>query len=186
MIPTSSSLLARLQSGSETQSWARFVTLYTPLLYAWIRRRGIAQEEAADLVQEVFSVLIQKLPRFRYDTNKSFAAWLRTITVNKCRDFFRRRNCRPAAPVSFIEPVVPDPVEDLSAAEYRAHLARRALELMQEEFQPATWKACWEVVVEGRSASEVAQELGVSVNAVYVAKSRVLRRLREELDGLWE
>jgi RNA polymerase sigma-70 factor (ECF subfamily) len=69
-------------------------------------------------------------------------------------------------------------------AEYRQHLARRALELMQAEFPPATWKACWEVVVAGRPAAEVAAELAISIDSVYAAKSRVLRRLRQELAGL--
>src|SRR5439155_19199810 len=77
-----------------------------------------------------------------------------------------------------------DPAADLEEAKYRQHLGARALELMQAEFQPATWKACWELFVNGRPAAEVAAELGTTVNAVYLAKSRVLRRLRRELDGL--
>ena len=68
--------------------------------------------------------------------------------------------------------------------EYRQVLVHRALALMQAEFQPATWRACWEFVVRDRPAAEVAGELGLSVNAVYLAKSRVLRRLREQFDGL--
>jgi RNA polymerase sigma-70 factor (ECF subfamily) len=83
-----------------------------------------------------------------------------------------------------LDPIIPDHVESFSETEYRRRLTRRALEIMQDEFQPATWKACWETVVGGRSAAEVAKDLGLTVNAVYLAKSRVLRRLREELDGL--
>lgn len=78
----------------------------------------------------------------------------------------------------------PDPLTELAEAEYRCHLVHRALELMQAEFQTVTWKACWECVVRDRTAAEVAAELGITVNAVYLAKSRVLRRLREELQGL--
>ena len=82
------------------------------------------------------------------------------------------------------EAAVPDGVEELTEAEYRQYLTDRALQLMQAEFQPATWKAFWECVTGGRSAADVGAELGMSVAAVYAAKSRVLRRLREELDGL--
>ena len=73
---------------------------------------------------------------------------------------------------------------EIEEEEYRRYLVRRALGLMQAEFEPATWKACWEFVVHDRPAAEVAAELGLSVNAVYLAKSRVLRRLRAELRGL--
>ncbi len=84
------------------------------------------------------------------------------------------------------EPSGPGDAEGAWEAEYRELLVARALELMQDEFQPATWKACWEVVVAGRPAAEVAAELGLTIGAVYAAKSRVLRRLRRELDGLLE
>jgi RNA polymerase sigma-70 factor (ECF subfamily) len=82
------------------------------------------------------------------------------------------------------ELAVPDDAAEFSEAEYRRHLAQRALELMKVEFPPAMWPACWEHVVHGRPAAEVAAELGIAVGTVYVAKSRVLARLRQELDGL--
>jgi RNA polymerase sigma-70 factor (ECF subfamily) len=176
----------RLQSGNETQAWSRFVSLYTPVLYGWVRSQGITSDEAADIVQEVFALLIEKLPTFQYDRQQSFSSWLRTVTVNKCRDSFRRRKHRPVVTDRQLDPAVPDNVEQFSVEEYRRRLARRALAVMQDEFQPTTWKACWQSVVSNRPAAEIAGELGISVNAVYVAKSRVLRRLREELDGIWE
>ena len=160
------------------------MSLYTPVLFYWVRRQGVPSDDAADLVQEVFAVLVQKLPTFQYDKQQRFGSWLRTIAVNKCRDYYRRRRNRPAGTSDSVDAEVPDHAEVFSEAEYRQRLARRALEIMQEEFQPSTWKACWETVVVGRTTSDVAQELGLSVNAVYLAKSRVLRRLREELDGL--
>lgn len=160
--------------------------LYSPVLFYWVRRQGVPSDDSADLVQEVFAVLVNKLPTFHYDPRQRFGAWLRTIAVNKCRDYFRRRSARPASTSDEVDTEVADHVESFTEAEYHRSLARQALQIMQDEFQPATWKACWETVVAGRSAKEVANELGLSVNAVYVAKSRVLRRLREELDGLWE
>ncbi len=186
MISTSTSLLARLRSSDASQAWTRFVSLYTPVLFYWVRRQGVVATDAADLVQDVFAVLVTKLPTFQYDPRYRFSDWLRTVTTNKCRDYYRRRSVHSESISPLVDAETGDPLQAFSEAEYRQRLARRALEIMQDEFEPKTWQACWETVVNGKPAAEVAQELGVSVNAVYLAKSRVLRRLREELEGLWE
>ena len=130
--------------------------------------------------------LFQKLPEFQYNRGKGFRNWLRTVLLNKFRDRQRRQG-RAGAEVldgSMSDVAAPDPVEELSEKEYRQQLVKRAMELMQTEFSPKTWKACWEHVVNDRPAAEVAAELGISAGSVYVAKSRVLSRLRQELDGL--
>jgi RNA polymerase sigma-70 factor (ECF subfamily) len=177
--------LERLRQPAEQAAWARFVDLYTPLLYSWGRRLGLQPQDAADLVQDVFTVLVEKLPGFRYDPHKSFRAWLRTVLLNKWRNRRRRHAEAPLPAAGALPDRAPAEAPDaLAEAEYRQRLVGRALHLMRAEFQPATWKACWEVVAGGRPAPEVARELGLTVNAVYLAKSRVLRRLREELDGL--
>jgi RNA polymerase sigma-70 factor, ECF subfamily len=108
------------------------------------------------------------------------------VLLNKWRDNRRRRSEPPldANDPAFQELAVPDDAAALGEAEYQHTLLRRALEVMQAEFQPTTWKAYWEYVVLGRPAAEVAAELGISVGAVYIAKSRVLSRLRQELHGL--
>ena len=176
---TPASLLERLRQPAAPAAWNRFVELYTPVLYAWTRRLGLQPADAADLVQDVFTILVQKLPTFQYDKQKSFHAWLKTVLVNRWRDKLRRPVEVPAGAGL----VAPD--EDaLSETEYRRHVVRRALQLMQSDFKPATWRACWEFVVTGKPAEVVARELGLTINAVYLAKSRVLRRLREELHGL--
>ncbi|HEX5272452.1 MAG TPA: sigma-70 family RNA polymerase sigma factor [Gemmataceae bacterium] len=186
MDPTPASLLERLRDGGAVAAWGRFVDLYTPFLYHCTRRLGLRPEDAADLVQDVFAVLVRKLPEFEYDRDRSFRAWLRTVVVNKWRETLRRRAALPAGAAGPIpdDIVVPDDNDAFTEAEYRQHLIGRALRLMQGEFQPTTWRACWEHVVSGRSAAEVGAELGISEGAVYVAKHRVLRRLREELQGL--
>jgi RNA polymerase sigma-70 factor (ECF subfamily) len=185
MHATPVSLLERLRRPSEPGAWDRFVELYTPLLYYWARRMGLQEPDAADLVQEVFTILLQKLPEFTYDADKSFRAWLRTITLNKWRAKQRRAGTRREEGDEALAGLSgPDAAEALWEAEYRQQLVRRALEIMQGEFQPATWKACWAVVVEGRPAAEVAAELGLSPGAVRSAKFRVLSRLREELEGM--
>jgi RNA polymerase sigma-70 factor (ECF subfamily) len=162
------------------------VELYTPFLYQWARQRGLQESDAADLVQEVFILLLQKLPEFTYDQHGSFRAWLRKVTLNKWREL-KRRQLVPVldarSPI-LAELASPENEEALWEAEYQQHLTQRVLALLQAEFQPATWVPFWNCVVQGRPAAEVAREQGVSVNAVYLAKSRVLRRLRRELAGL--
>ena len=185
MHTTPVSLLERVRRPGEEAAWARFVDMYTPLLYYWACKIGLQESDAADLVQEVFTILVAKLPEFVYDRHKSFRGWLRTILHNKWRDKERRRRAEPPVKADHaVEQISAEDTEAFWEVEYRQQLVGRALELMQNEFQPTTWRACWEVVVSGRSAQDVAKELGISVDSVYAAKSRVLRRLRQELDGL--
>ena len=164
--------------------------MYTPLLYRWAQRAGLADQDAADLAQDVLVLLMKELPIFEYDdARRNFRGWLKTVTINKCREMQRRRVL--AAGVGGED----DPLQAMAGggdleefwnAEYRQHLVRKALEVMRTEFEPKTWQACWEHTVNDKTATEVGQELGMSEAAVYVAKSRVLRRLRQELAGLLE
>jgi len=131
---------------------------------------------------------VQKMPQFTYDNRKSFRSWLRTVTLNKWRDRCRRLAARPQEVMAqqLLDEADAPAEGSFGELEYRQHLVNRALELMQAEFQPTTWKACWEAVVVGRPAADVARQLGISENAVHLAKGRVLRRLRQELQGLLE
>jgi RNA polymerase sigma-70 factor (ECF subfamily) len=158
------------------------------LLFYWARRCGESEPDAADLVQEVFVALLQTLPTFQYDRQGgNFRGWLRTLMLNKLRDR-KRREARADKALANRPPddELPDGAEAFWEADYQRELSRRALQLMQAEFAPTTWKACWETVVQGRAAVEVARELGITENAVYLSKCRVLRRLRQELAGLVE
>jgi RNA polymerase sigma-70 factor (ECF subfamily) len=184
MNTTPVSLLERLREPSDRGAWARFVELYTPLLYYWSREMGLREPDAADLVQDVFALLWVKLPEFRYDPGKSFRSWLRTVTRNKWRERARKDRLRPDAAAEPLSDMAGPESPDLWEAEYHRHVVRKALELMQNEFEATTWKACWEVVAHDRSAADVAAELGLSVGAVRAAKFRVLARLRQELEGL--
>jgi RNA polymerase sigma-70 factor (ECF subfamily) len=187
MESTSASLLEKLKLPQAEAAWSRFAQLYTPLFFFWARRLGLQEQDAADLVQDVFTVLIKTMPAFSYDQSKSFRSWLRTIFHNKWRER-NRHTSRPAVAGGSAVDEIPcaDEVLALSEIEFQQQLTVRALELMQAEFQPTTWRACWEHVVCGREPAEVAKELGITVNAVYLAKSRVLRRLRQELAGMLE
>jgi RNA polymerase sigma-70 factor (ECF subfamily) len=184
MNTTPISLLERRQRPAEQEAWGRFVQLYTPLLFHWARRLVSQEQDAADLVQDVFLVLVRKLPEFTYNRDKSFRAWLRTVLLNQWRTGQRRPRLVAPGAGDLAEVADPDGADALAEEEYRQHLVARAMELMRTDFQESTWKACWEFVVLGRPAAEVAEELGITVKAVYLAKSRVLRRLRQELKEL--
>lgn len=183
---TPASLLLRLRQPDGPRAWEEFVHLYTPLLYRWARRAGLAEADAADLVQDVFALLLVKLPEFRYDRHGSFRAWLRTVALNKWRENLRRRGPLPRQldDAALAELPGRDDGDPFAEEEYRRFVAGRALQLMQVEFPTAVWKACWETATNGRPAAEVAAELGISIDAVYTARYRVLRRLREQLEGL--
>jgi len=185
MQTTSVSLLERLRKRDEQEAWERFVQLYSPLLSHWARRLGLDGQDADDLVQDVFIVLVQKLPEFRYDASQHFRGWLWTVIHNKWRERGRRPAPPTPTPLEALDGATePDVADVVSEAEYQAYLLKRALELGRGEFQETTWRAFWECVVADRSTAEVALELGLSENAVYLAKGRVLRRLRQELAGL--
>lgn len=186
MHTTPISLLMRLKQPKPEIAWQRFVDLYTPLLFFWAHRVGLRPPDDADLVQDVFAILVRKLPEFEYDRRRSFRSWLRTVVLNKWRDQQRRKVVLPAdgnesALAEFADPAAD---EEFWQHEHREQLVARAVEVMRAEFEEATWRACWNCVVDDRPVAEVAAELGLSRNAVYVAKSRVLRRLRQELEGL--
>jgi RNA polymerase sigma-70 factor, ECF subfamily len=185
MDTTPVSLLEQLRRPADPAAWNRFVALYTPLLYRWARGTGLGRDDA-DLMQDVFVILLQHLPSFQYDPGRSFRGWLKTVLLNKWRERLRKRRESSLHDngAAVEEQAVPDDAVLFAEAEYRQHLARRALELMRSEFQSATWQACWATTVEGLSAGDVAQELGLTVEAVWAAKSRVLRRLRSELQRL--
>jgi RNA polymerase sigma-70 factor (ECF subfamily) len=182
MDSTSVSLLKRLRSEPSEAAWEHFVRQYRPLLLYWARRLGLQHEDAADLVQEVLVVMVRKLPQFQYHPEQSFRGWMRTILINKWRD---RRARRLAVPLEEGErhPASCD-TEGLEEREHRHHVLGEARRLAAAAFEPATCRAFWETVVAGRPAAQVAETLGISVNAVYVARSRVLRRLRHDLQAL--
>ena len=187
MLSTSITLFERLRQPDNHEAWDRFVDLYTPLLLYWARQRGLQETDAADLAQEVLLIVCQQLPTFEYDPSRRFRGWLRTVAVNKANEFYRRRMIgdRLAAQVEPDAFAAPD-VEMFWEHEYRQHLFARALQLMQGEFEPKTWQAALESVTGDRPVAEVARALGMSPAAVYQSRSRVLRRLRHELQGLWD
>ena len=179
MHTTSPTLLSELRRPGARGAWDKFADLYTPLLYYWARGQGLAESDAADLVQEVFLVLVVKLPTFRYEIDGSFRGWLRTVTLNKHRELRRRKRPEPTPDLDDLCPARNEgPFEE---REYRLHLVHRMLVLLRDSFPPSTWQMFHACAVESRDPREVARERNVSVGTVYAAKSKVLHRLRQEL-----
>lgn len=187
---TSLSLLARAQ-GRDPAAWQKLVRLYSPLVFSWARRADLGDADAADLVQEVWQSVSLSLERFHHDPHKgTFRGWLWTIARNKLNDHFRaRRGKAEAAGGTEACKLLESVPEQEPAEEAKAEsdgLLQRTLEMIRPEFEERTWKAFWGMTVDGRSAGEVAEELGMAANAVHQARFRVLRRLREEMAGLVE
>lgn len=180
------------------EAWEGMVRLYSPLIYRWSRRAGVSEADAADLLQEVFAAVMQHLPSFRRTGDgDSFTAWLATITRNKVRDHYRRRGriaeARGGTTAQLAMAEVPQQVElsdELSVASVAADAAsavllrKQVLKRIEAEFERRTWQAFLKTAVEGQPAAGVAEDLGMTVAAVYMAKSRVLRRLRAALAEL--
>ena len=192
MNDTPISLLERLRLGPDPASWERLVDLYTPLVRRWLGRYAVQPADADDLVQEVLGTLLRELPQFRHDLRRgAFRRWLRTVALNRLRAFWRTRKALPQAiGATDLGPVLDrleDPESDLSRLwdeEYDRHVVRRLLEMIEPDFEPATWQAFRLLVLEGLPTRDVATRLGVSVNAVRIAKHRVLSRFRREIEGL--
>jgi RNA polymerase sigma-70 factor (ECF subfamily) len=185
MPTTSPTLLAQLRQPNQPQAWERFIQLYTPLLLGWARRQGFHDADAQDLVQEVLVKLVQALPSYERGPGQSFRGWLFRVTCNQGRDFRRRKATRALPGADGLSAVSDDdPVVELDEGEYRRLLVRRGLEIVRPDFSDSSWTAFTRVMLEGRAAAEVAAELNITVNAVYMARHRVLTRLRQELDGL--
>jgi RNA polymerase sigma-70 factor (ECF subfamily) len=191
MTVTSASLLLRLRESDE-DAWGRLVDLYSPLIRRWLQRVGVKPGDGEDLVQDVLAVVVRRFPDFKHNQRTgAFRAWLRTIAVNCARDFWKSNRLRPQAPGgsdfgSYLAQLEDSehPLAEAWDREHDVHVTRHLLEQLRPEFEAKTWDMFRRFVLDGASAAEVAGELAVTPNAVFIAKSRVLARLRQEADGL--
>jgi RNA polymerase sigma-70 factor (ECF subfamily) len=185
---TSRSLLERVRDSANAESWRRLVDLYTPWLHGWLRRCQIPDADRDDFVQEVLVVVANEVGEFELGERRgAFRNWLRTILFNRLRHYWRQQQTRPLIGAADILTTLEDPrgeFDQIWDREHDEYVTRRLLDLIEPEFMPATWRAFRRQVVDECSASSVADELGLTANAVLIAKSRVLRRLREEARGL--
>lgn len=186
------SLLLRIRDPRDHGAWQQFADLYSATIYGYLRRRGLQDADAADLMQDVLRSIAVAIGRFDYDTQRgTFRSWIFTVTRNKLFNFTEARRNQPrgsgdsGVQEQLAEALgVYDETDDAWNREWQLQLAAKAMENVQSEFQPATWKAFQLAAVEGKAAKDVSSATGLSVGAVYVAKSRVIARLKSEIERL--
>jgi RNA polymerase sigma-70 factor (ECF subfamily) len=191
---TSSGLLNRVKSG-QAEAWGRLVDIYGPLIYQWCRQSGLQSQDATDVGQEVFTAVARRIAEFRKaQPADCFRGWLWTVTRNKIRDHFRVQKRHPQARggtdaqqqlAGIPEPPEEPPMAMMGDSPDNS-LEHRAIEIVRAGVEERTWRAFWLYTVDGRTAGEVADELKISVQAVYTANFRVRCKLREELEDLMD
>jgi RNA polymerase sigma factor (sigma-70 family) len=181
---TSASLLEEARDG-RAGAWEQLVALYTPLVQSWLASAGLQSADRDDLTQRVLVILVRQLPSFEHRGQPGgFRAWLRGVTTNLLREFWRQR---PSPAADAVLAQLADPSAGLSAiwdAQHDRHVLHGLMQQVQPEFTAPTWQAFRRIAIDGASAQTVAAELGLSANAVLIAKSRVLARLRQAAAGL--
>ncbi len=181
---TSLSLLERAR-GNDDAAWERLVSLYTPLVFQWCLKLGLQPHDAENVGQEVFETVARKLKDFRHDrADDTFRGWLRVITRNKFTDHLRQIKSEPSGQggddaLEILKSISTE-CDDAVASDEIALLYRQAVDLIRGQFSDRDWRAFYRVVVDGMQAKDVAAELNVTVNIVYLAKSNILKFVREE------
>ena len=187
---TRPSLLVRIKDLEDKVAWNEFIDIYAPLVHAYLRKRGLQDADAADLTQDVMQTVARQADKFRYDPSQgSFRGWLLTVTLNRLRDFADRNQRRAKGSgktaVQQVLQELPDrAAEDLWNQQHQQRLFQWAAEKAKVDFREATWRAFWLNAVDQKPAKEVAAELGMSVGAVHIAKSRGLARIREIVQSI--
>jgi RNA polymerase sigma-70 factor (ECF subfamily) len=188
---TRPSLLVRIRNARDREAWGQFVEVYAPLVYDMARRRGLQDADAADLTQDVLRSIAGAIGRLEYDPRRgTFRSWLFTVTRNALNTFFEAQRRVPrASGDSAVQDWLanqPDPADESAVwdREYERRLLDVAAEQVRLEFENPTWQAFWRTAVKGQPAKEAAEGLGMSVGAVYIARSRVLSRIKEKVAQL--
>ena len=198
--PSTSVSLLEMATMGNREAWEQIVYLYSPLVDRWCRRWSLREDVIQEIGQEVFLQLFKNLARFRRDEPQDgFRKWLWTLTRNKVFDHLRKARggprCVGGSEAQEImanyadELALPDSADEggPTPPDEQTILLRRSLELVKSEFEPRTYEAFWEIVLNGKAPGDVARSLGIkTVGAVYTAKSRVMKRLRELLEQLGE
>jgi RNA polymerase sigma-70 factor (ECF subfamily) len=178
----------------EPDAWARLVQIFSPIVYRWSRQSGLTDDESADVVQDVFISIAKSISCFeRRNEKASFRSWLATITRNRVRDYFRKKDKRTdgvggTAGLDQLNRLPNQPDDKLehsiSVASLDQRLPIRVLELVKSDCNPKTWQAFWQTTIQGDTAADVADRLEMNISSVYQARSRILRRLRKQFEEL--
>lgn len=189
---TQPSLLVRLRDDGDLESWSRFVEIYTPAIYEFLRQQGLQDADAADLTQDVMASVAAAMRSFDYQPARGrFRGWLFTVVKNRLRNFWRSAAARPVAGGgSAIDQRLQEASDDAADAvalwerEYEQRLFVCAAEQVRGHVQPSTWRAFYDTVVNGQPATEVARQLSMTPAAVRLAKARVIARIKREIESI--
>lgn len=188
--PTRPTLLFRIRDARDQEAWGRFIDLYAPLVYGFLRKRGLQDADSADLTQDVLRQVAVAAKSLEYDARHgSFRGWLFTVVQNRLVDHWRKEGVREHATgdsnAQQLLNELPEPGSPGSNADWDADYERQlfhyAASIVKQDFTPATWQAFWLTAVEGVPGRDVAEQLGLSVAAVYLAKGRVMTRLKDQV-----
>jgi RNA polymerase sigma-70 factor, ECF subfamily len=181
-VDTRPSLLLRLRSAEDTAAWSDFVAIYEPVIYRLARSRGLQDADAREVTQEVLLAVAGAIHRFDPAGKPRFAHWLARITRNATIDRLRRGHLQGGGGSDFIRLLeqIPEPNDgsSLFELERRRALFRFAAARIRETVSESSWQAFWSTAVEGQDPARVAQRLRISVGAVYVARCRVLAKIK--------
>jgi RNA polymerase sigma-70 factor (ECF subfamily) len=187
---TRPTLLVRIRDAQDQEAWERFVDTYAPLVYGFLRKRGLQDADAADLTQDVLRQVATAARSLEYDVGRgSFRGWLLTIVQNRLIDFWRREHVRERGTgdtdANHQLNQVAQPDDPSTSAEWDADYHRQlfhcAASIVRQDFSESTWQAFWRTAVDGQPGRDTAEQLGLTVAAVYLAKGRVMSRLKEQI-----
>lgn len=194
-LTTRASLLLRLADGENRQAWAEFIDLYEPLVHRLLRKAGLQDADLREVAQDVFVAVSRHVASFEpFHERGSFRGWLGRITRNLLINLLEKRRHQPGIAsgstdmIRMLQEVPAPPTEttELVELEVRRRLFHHAADRIRKEFRPATWQAFWQTWVEAEEVNTVSQRLGLTPGAVYIARSRVIARLREEINRIGE
>jgi RNA polymerase sigma factor (sigma-70 family) len=189
-LDTRHSLIIRLRDSTDEVAWREFVELYEPLVYRLARGKGLQDSDARDICQEVLHAVARAAERWDSDPARgSFRGWLSRVTRNLVINFLARREEPGTGRTSMVELLEAQPKNDLSVSdlfdvEFRRRVFHWAAEKVEKDFTKDTWQAFWRSAVDGETPGQVAQDLGMSIGAVYIARSRVMARLRKQVEHI--
>lgn len=190
---TRPSLLLRIRNADDVTAWREFAEVYGPLVHRFGRKRGLQDADAADLAQDVLSTVAGTIENLNYNRQIGrFRGWLLTVARSKLSNLFTRRKRQPqgsgdSAMRQSLENIPSTADEEAEwDSEYERRLFEWAAERIRPDFQDATWQAFWSTAVDGLDARTVSDRLGMTVGAVYIAKSRVLARLKDRIKEIGE
>lgn len=179
------SVLDRLRvDPDDRQAMSRLMAFCEPYFLCWAKKFLRNDHDVQDLLQELFLKMLGFVRSFDYDPGKRFRGLLFLFARNAAIEFIRQKKKDAKTGLGPLDIADEKQIPDFIDKEFQAHVVQRAMEIMRTDFEPSTWKAVEMLILEGKPATEVAKQLGTTVEAIYMAKSRVLKRLRDELGGL--